>query len=360
MVVGMKTVKADFEKNFKCIADKCPATCCKGWQICIDDVSLEKYLKYKGTLKDRVKRSVDFEEGTIAQKEDGSCAFLNDNGLCDWITADGEEILCDTCRLYPRHVEEYEDLREWSLSLSCPEAARMFVERNTRLSFETEENDESDPLEDEFEDFDIFLFEKLLDARELIFRIINNENLSFDMKASNILLLAGILQKYYDEDEIFEMEKAIGEFKIEENPDKALFSEVCNSLSVLDSLERLSDDWDELLLPALNSKNCEELKNTFTSKDIDCSLIQDNLLSYFIYTYFLGAVYNGMIYGYAAFCVFGTVALNYIANARKETAGRELSKEELGEIVYRFSRELEHSDDNISTVLEYFDGLFPA
>lgn len=356
----MKTVKTDFEKNFKCIADKCPATCCKGWQICIDDVSLGKYAKYKGTLKERVKRSIDFEEGTIAQQEDGSCAFLNKNGLCDWITADGDEILCDTCRLYPRHIEEYEDLREWSLSLSCPEAARMFVERNTRMAFEAEENDEPDPLEDEFEDFDVFLFEKLLDARELIFNIIDDEKLSFIAKAENILLLAGILQRHYDEGETFEMETAIKEFKAAETPDETSFSQVLHSLNVLDSLERLSDDWDELLMPALENRECMEYKDVLVCDDTDYSLLQDNLLTYFLYTYFLGAVYNGMIYGYTAFCVFGVVALNCIAKSRSETLRRALSKEELEETIYRFSRELEHSDDNISKVLEYFDGMFPA
>ena len=32
----------DYYKKFRCIADKCPDTCCSDWQIVIDDESLEK------------------------------------------------------------------------------------------------------------------------------------------------------------------------------------------------------------------------------------------------------------------------------------------------------------------------------
>ena len=65
----MRTVRIDLEKEFTCIANKCPATCCKGWQICVDDNSLERYEKYKGKIPEKVREAIDFEEGTICQKE---------------------------------------------------------------------------------------------------------------------------------------------------------------------------------------------------------------------------------------------------------------------------------------------------
>ena len=36
--------------------------------------------------------------------------------------------MCRTCRIYPRHQESYGDLAEVSLSLSCPEAARLVLD----------------------------------------------------------------------------------------------------------------------------------------------------------------------------------------------------------------------------------------
>ncbi|WP_363315235.1 flagellin lysine-N-methylase [uncultured Clostridium sp.] len=67
---------------------------------------------------------MDWEEECFYQDK-RRCAFLNEEDLCDLYKALGPDALCDTCRLYPRHTEEYEGLRELSLSLSCPEAARI-------------------------------------------------------------------------------------------------------------------------------------------------------------------------------------------------------------------------------------------
>ncbi len=40
--------KPQYYDNFTCIADRCPATCCAGWQIVIDEKSLEKYNHVQG------------------------------------------------------------------------------------------------------------------------------------------------------------------------------------------------------------------------------------------------------------------------------------------------------------------------
>ena len=60
-------------------------------------------------------------------------AFLNEEDLCDIQKELGESYLCDTCKMYPRHVEEYEGLREYSLSLSCPKAAEMILENKNKV-----------------------------------------------------------------------------------------------------------------------------------------------------------------------------------------------------------------------------------
>ena len=51
-------------------------------------------------------------------------------------------------------MEEFDGIREWSLSLSCPAAAEMMLNRKEALSFVVEEDENEDPLEAEFEDFD--------------------------------------------------------------------------------------------------------------------------------------------------------------------------------------------------------------
>ena len=113
----------NYYKEFSCIARACPDTCCAGWQIMIDEESLERYENEPGEFGKILRNSIDWEEECFYQNN-RRCAFLNDENLCDLYKALGPDALCDTCRMYPRHTEEYEGLRELSLSLSCPKAAK--------------------------------------------------------------------------------------------------------------------------------------------------------------------------------------------------------------------------------------------
>ena len=161
-------MKPAFYDAFSCTAGKCPDTCCAGWQIRIDEDSLERYGEVQGAFGKRLRNGIDWLEGCFYQYQ-RRCAFLNEQNLCDLYTELGSEALCDTCRKYPRHVEEYEGLREWSLSLSCPVAAAIILSQQGFPEFIMEEDDEPDELEEEFEDFDLLLFTQLEDARSAIF-----------------------------------------------------------------------------------------------------------------------------------------------------------------------------------------------
>ena len=111
----------NYYKEFSCIAGACPDTCCAGWQIVIDDQTLKKYQHFKGPFRNRLHNDIDWKEHVFRQYN-RRCAFLNEENLCDIYTEAGPEMFCRTCRNYPRHIEEFEGLREISLSLSCPEA----------------------------------------------------------------------------------------------------------------------------------------------------------------------------------------------------------------------------------------------
>ena len=139
----------DYYKKFNCIADKCPDTCCGKWQIVIDDDSLEKYEDYNGEYRDELRRKVNWKEGVFIHGRSGKCAFLRDDMLCDMYIHMGKESLCTTCREYPRHTEEFENVREVSLSLSCPEVARILMNITDKVTFVTEEDDEDDDYGDE-------------------------------------------------------------------------------------------------------------------------------------------------------------------------------------------------------------------
>ena len=93
----MRYLKPDYFEDFKCIAGECPDTCCAGWQIMIDEESLDYYGEVHGTFGKRLRDSIDWQEGAFYQCEK-RCAFLNEKDLCDIYTELGEGALCNTCK----------------------------------------------------------------------------------------------------------------------------------------------------------------------------------------------------------------------------------------------------------------------
>ena len=95
-------------------------------------------------------------------------------------------MLCDTCRNYPRHIEEFEGLREISLSLSCPEAARILLSQKEKVHFVTIEKEAA---EETYDDFDYFLFTALMDTRDLLIKIIQNRNVPIRKRLWKVLAI---------------------------------------------------------------------------------------------------------------------------------------------------------------------------
>ena len=168
----MQITKPTFCNEFSCIAGSCPDTCCAGWQIMIDQNSLKKYRHCKGSFRNRLLNDIDWKEHSFRHYQK-RCAFLNEDNLCDIYSEAGKDMLCDTCRKYPRHIEEFEGLRELSLSLSCPEAARIFLSHKEKITFRTVEKETP---EETYDDFDYFLFTALMDTRDYLFSVIQDRS----------------------------------------------------------------------------------------------------------------------------------------------------------------------------------------
>ena len=179
-----------YYKKFQCIASECEDTCCAGWEIMIDDRALEKYKRTKGPIGNRLKNSINWKEGSFLQYHH-RCAFLNDENLCDLYTEMGPDSLCRTCRMYPRHVEEFEGSREYSLCLSCMEAARIILGCEEKVRFLTKE----DEKDENYDEFDFFLYTKLMDARDLIFKILQDRNIDVSLRMAEVLALSHDLQR---------------------------------------------------------------------------------------------------------------------------------------------------------------------
>lgn len=386
----MRYVKPDFYDDFKCIADKCPDTCCAGWQIMIDEEALEKYSgrdTEKGCLSDtsfhnRLNNSIDWQEGCFYQYG-GRCAMLNEQNLCDLVIEKGEDWLCNTCNRYPRHIEEFEGLREMSLSLSCPVAAGIMLQKEEPMRLVTEEDETPDPLEEEFEAFDYLLFTQLEDARAVLFQIVQNRQLSIEQRMMLILDMAGQMQECVDEDRLFDMEDIVAAYadgnysreviqpettgeqqKVcgQNNHRQEHFADICEGFEVLKKLERLREGWTEVLeetqeiLYAEGHKAYQLIYNRFREEfDVTWSwdIFREQLLMFFLYTYFCGAVYDECIYSKAALAVFSVFYIQEFVMCRWISADKHIDKQECIRIAYRYAREVEHSDENLISLEEW-------
>ena len=366
--------KPQYYDNFTCIADRCPDTCCAGWQIVIDDISLENYGKISGTFGERLQKSIDWEEGIFRQNQ-RRCAFLNQENLCDLYRELGADSLCDTCRMYPRHVEEYEDLREFSLSLSCPVAAEMILGCKEQVRF-LEEEDDVEEQEEEYEDFDIILFDWLEEAREVLLEVIQDRSLPVSARMLVLLNVSFLSQKALDQGILLEMdlraeiEKAVSESRktgVQKQGEKVFQNKIL-LLKDLQKLEVLREEWTELLhrleknLYARGVEDYEALREEFlesvqetSSQKKQWEIYEEQLLVFFVYTYFCGAVYDDMIYTKAVLAVFSVLWIEELWMERWLSKGQKLEFQDMVQVAYTYAREIEHSDENLNLLEEFFD-----
>lgn len=125
-----------FYPAFRCRAADCRHSCCRGWEIDVDEKSARLYRNMPGELGEELRESLFFdEEGWhFRLDQDERCPFQEEDGLCRLIKKLGEEALCDICALHPRFFEELDADELWGLGLSCEEAAALLL-REKELRF---------------------------------------------------------------------------------------------------------------------------------------------------------------------------------------------------------------------------------
>lgn len=363
--------------EFRCVAAECEDTCCAGWAIMIDEDTLEKYKNMEGDFGNRLHNSIDWKEGSFCQYN-RRCAFLNDDNLCDLHLEAGEGMLCNTCRDYPRHMEEFEGLREGSLSLSCIEAAKIILGCKEPVQFITLEDDVED---EEYEDFDFLLFTKLMDAREKMIKLLQKRDIDIVVRMAMVLDLAQKMQDAVDNEKVFEIDDLLEHFGemdmlmvFHQNAEKYKIgeNEYCANMRkifrVFSKLEVLKDDWPEYVKRAEvtlygNGQSSYE-KNRYAfhkmvgTKSARCEVWAvwlEQLMVYFVFTYFCGSVYDDNILGKMQTAVVATMLIQELAIAKWIENEENLEFETIVDIAHRVSREIEHSDINLVRLEKIFE-----
>ena len=369
----MKIRVPEYFKDFKCIASKCEDTCCAGWGIVIDDVTYDRYKNVQGKFGERLRSEIVHEAGeNIFVLKGNNCPFLNKEKTCDIYINIGEENLCYTCQQYPRYTEEFGSLREIGISLSCPEAARIMLNNDKKVTFELSENEE---VVSSYNDINAQLFIELLQSRNIVMDMLQDRDIDLRKRVALALLFVDEIQEKIDESEIKEIKSVREKYsdklfleelleKLEEYKDNEgiKYDNIQEYFNVFRDLKHITPNYPLGLNDALRyfwqADEDEELyilkHKQFVEYYEDKIYKFENILVYFVFRYFMKAVFD-----YDALAKIKTAIISYMMIRElavvRYIENNEFTDEDMVDIAHTYSKDIEHLEENIEALAELFE-----
>lgn len=301
----MKIYAPKYYLDFKCIASKCKHSCCIGWEIDVDQNSLEKYANLDANYKYEILQSIENSPTPhFKLLENERCPHLDQNGLCKIISNLNESYLCDICREHPRFYNYTPNGLEVGLGMSCEEACRLILCSSYYDEIVQVGNDGE--LQENF-DFNPIPF------RDKIFKILKDEKLPYKQKLAILSVEFSINLK----------ELSDGDWK-----------------EVLSSLEYLEKSRKELFSNYSSSVNN-------TPKNLEIYL--ERALAYFVFRHLTKAQSEYEIKSYLGLCLFLERLLCSILKAKNA-----FSLGEIAPLAITLSEEIEYNEDNVESILFEF------
>lgn len=304
----MKLIAPDYYPFFRCIAGACRHTCCVGWEIDIDEDTLDLYRGVQGELGRRLDAGIieDDDGAHFRLTADERCPFLNHDGLCDLIIGLGEDSLCQICADHPRFRSFLSDRTEIGLGLCCEAAARLVLLREEPVRLITLEDDGGDELLTDEE-------HEVLAARDAMIALMQDRSRPVAERVT--MLCEG--------------------WRVE-LPERSM----AQWAEVYMDLERLDDEWTA----ALNTLRTSGVDELPAGGAWETALEQ--WMVYLLYRHVTLAAEDGDLPGRTAFAVLSwrfTVGM---------CAALGLDAEGLPETARLYSSEIEYSDENIAALIE--------
>jgi len=312
----MLIAKPDYFDCFQCIAGSCPDSCCKEWDVQVDEASAEYYRALPGALGDRLREVLHSEDGeTVMTILDGRCPMWRTDGLCRIQAELGEKALCKTCREFPRLTHDYGDFLELGLELSCPEAAKFILTTDRPNLIFTEAPGSQEP------EYDTEAMDVLKATREQALDILFDAGRSVPEALTLLLLYGYQAQAELDGGEVqpFQPEavmESVQDFMKPGDP-----REMADFFS---GLELLTPDWEMLLK---------------TPSPAPWSDRHRALAGYLVQRYWLQAVSDYDLYCRVKFIVIACLLVKHLGGDIFRTA-------------QLFSKEIENNIDNVEAILD--------
>lgn len=436
----MKVRVPNYFNEFKCIASECEDTCCAGWEIVIDDETHKRYENVEGEFGDILRSKIVKSDGeNIFLLNNGNCSFLNEKKMCEIYINLGENHLCYTCQQFPRYTEEFLELKEVGLSLSCPEAARIILRKaeNTTFNLSEEDNCENEikeELEDDLslscenisssncnlckssnlrdsenskcfnlsentecfhlknsecnnsevesftDDEDCFdegideeVLSEFLECRNIIFNIIERNDLDLGTKAALALEFVKEVQNKIDLGDMDEIPELMEEYR-DENFINTLLKELegfkgkesikhknlCEYLNVYKKIKHINSNDPLGLEKALKYFEGNEEFYLRKHKEFNEYYKENlykfkNILVYFIFRYFMKAIFDYDVSAKIKLAIISILMIKELAVVRFIDNNNEFTEEDMVEVSRIYSKDIEHSDENIENLQEIFE-----
>ncbi|MDY7063492.1 MAG: flagellin lysine-N-methylase [Sarcina ventriculi] len=367
----MKVRVPSYFDDFKCIAQRCEDTCCAGWGIVIDEITNERYKNVNNEFGEVLKSKIikDEDGDVVFLLNNGNCSFLNKHNLCDIYSNLGEDYLCHTCKEYPRYTEEFFDLKEVGISLSCPESARIILKSEENFNFKLSESTTENILESDI-DKDVFL--NFLNCRSVIFSILQKKHLGLDIRICIILKFVKEIQDKIDLGDMAEIVDVIEEYNNEKFLDKIIkslstykqkygdkYKNIYKYFKVYKDIRHINENDPLCLNNALKYFKENENLLTYKHKEFDDyykkSLFKfENILVYFIFRYFMKAIFDYDVSAKIKLAIISMLMIKELSIVRWIEKGNFI-EEDLVDIAHMYSKDVEHSDENIEALQEVFE-----
>ncbi len=312
----MLITKPSYFDDFRCIASACPDSCCKEWDVLVDEASAAFYRSLPGQLGDDLRNVLHEEDGcTVMTITDGRCPMWRRDGLCRIQAELGESALCHTCRDFPRLRHDYGDFLELMLELSCPEAARIILSAPTAEPVQQEIPGGDDP------EYDGEAMAVLKSTRARALDLIQDTSRDIPRTLAALLLFGCQAQGELDGDEEqpFDPEAALesaGEFA--KSGDTSLI------LDFFSGLEILTPQWKARLSAPKSGPWPECCRN---------------LMRYFVERYWLQAVSDYDLYSRVKLIVISCLVIHGLGGNFVQTA-------------QLYSKEIENNTENVEALLD--------
>ena len=143
-----KLLQYNYVKEFSCLMDGCPATCCHGWNMQINKKIIDLYntsgnqLLQNSVTSTEISTKNGSEKIAILKRDAKTDYCINyDGGLCKIHSAMGEEYLGDACYFYPKITREIgKENTLVSATSSCPAIVSLMLKLDNPFAIAPIEN----------------------------------------------------------------------------------------------------------------------------------------------------------------------------------------------------------------------------